>query len=231
MRLRHILPFALLFAWQVAPQRPDTTPPRTRVPLSVGYGLASLEEYVPAVFGCDGSESPEHWDRGDAQTKGARLDIVRGASRTTVFGGATTSGRPSLGTGFGGVQFAREGDLLGLGSGLTWASNDAKTELNLYLRIGSAHRPHLRADIFPPSETYLVQTDWRVGAECGGTGLGGTTLFAGVGRTRSRTLAGTLDLAAPVTGGLDLLVRAMGGPGHAHTLWGLALGARFTFPK
>jgi hypothetical protein len=236
MKLRHILPFALLFAWQIAPQRPDTTPPRTRVSLSLGYGLASLEDYTAPSFDCYGNQtSPELSEAVDVQSRGGRLDVVSGTLRMTGFAGHTTSGRSDVAGTFGGFQLATEDQGAGFGLGLTFgaphAVSSTPTRLNAYLRIGDAQRPHFRADYLPPSEALGVASLWRAGAEFEASRSGGVSGFIGGGQTPFGSAVGLLDLAVPVTGGLDLLLHGLVGPGHKNSPWGLALGARFTVAR
>jgi hypothetical protein len=235
MKLRHALPFAILLAWQAAPQRPDTIP-RTRVSFSLGYGLASLEDYTPAAFDCNGTQTrPEQSEAVDIRSQGARLDIVSGSYRVTGFAGHTTSPRSDMVSSFGGFQLAAEGEGVGFGLGLTAgvprAAELSSEQLNAYLRVGNARRAHLRADYLPPSETFGVASLWRVGIGFDESQSRGVSGFVGGGQLPYGSLVGLLDLAVPMPGGLDLLLRGFVGPGHQNPPWGLALGARFTFPK
>lgn len=190
MRLRHVVPFLVLFAWQVAPppRQPDR-PPRLR--LWYGGGWNSFDY---AYWGWSGAtcECPDCGHRQREETKeenaSAGLQLDAWPSPTVRVSGAAGAARTSgsAEAAFVAGLAAWEGPLVGLGLG--WAA-PAASRPNVtgfrgpgaYVRLGSLDGAHLRADLRAPTVTPGV-TGWaRVGLAYNQRGQrSGPSIFVGV---------------------------------------------------
>jgi len=175
MRLRHVVPFLLLFAWQVAPPtNPRARPSRLR--LWFGRGTSSYDYAYwgtggggcinPDPASCSGCTSfyPTYPLLNEARNKTSTAGIHVDAWPSPAMRVSAAYGWADLGGGntpaFAGGLVAWEGRLAGLGGG--WASGSAHVGyegLATYARLGSLHGPQLRADLRAPTATPGV-TGW-----------------------------------------------------------------------
>jgi hypothetical protein len=232
MKLRHLVPFAILMAWQAAPARVDSVP-RSRFSFALAYGQARLEDYTPPQFDCEGNQtSPDRSEVVDVSSVGVKAELVTsGGLRLTAFGGTKTSARPELDGGYGGFQVAWESRWAGLGAGLTTGVPTGIRPVtgpqpNLYLRLGGGNE-HFRFEWLPPGEASGIGGYVRAGVGFNKSPSGNTNGFAGLSLSPYGSVMAFLDTAVPLNGGLDLLLRGQFGPGHKNPPWGLALGVRF----
>jgi hypothetical protein len=227
VRLRHVLPFTILLAWQAAPVQLEQEP-SGRYRLSFGLGGGSYPyEYV----GCSGAGTPatQVYASGGVELDARPADAVR----VSVFGGPLTlaAGDQSVGI-VGGGQAAWEGRLAGVGAGFVGTSvNAGRGGLSAYLRLGDADAAHVRVDLRQPDPAWLVSGWARVGL---GYNLGlrrGFGAFVGLSQvlghqplhaTPSDATAVFADLTFPLGRRGDLLLKGhlLGGG------FGLGVGLR-----
>lgn len=188
MKLRHVVPFLLLFAWQLAPPT-ETRDRPSRLRLWLGRGASSYDyTYWGTVGGqclewepgcnCGSSEcgcycgclrfAPTYPQVRDAKDKTSTTGIQVDAwpsptMRVSAAYGSVYRTDP-LGTGslpeFAGGLVAWEGRRAGLGGG--WANGPAQPGyhgLAAYVRLGSRDGPQFRADLRTPTATPGV-TGW-----------------------------------------------------------------------
>jgi hypothetical protein len=181
MRLRHVVPFLLLFAWQATPPTESRDRP-SRLRLWLGRGTSS---YDYAYWGTGGGQclaweeprtccsdcgcycnclryAPTYPERREAKDKtstaGIQVDAWPSpAMRVSAAYGSAYQTDP-LGTGslpeFAGGLVAWEGRHAGLGGG--WANGPAQPGyhgLAAYARLGSLDGPQFRADLRAPTAT------------------------------------------------------------------------------
>jgi len=182
MRLRHVVPFLLLFAWQVAPP----TDPRARpshLRLWFGRGTSSYDyaywitgggqclEYEPGCDGCNCAclrSAPTYpVQRYEARSKTSPAGIHVDAWPSPAMRVSAAYGSADMGMGsgpaFAGGLVAWEGRHAGLGDG--GASGPAQVGyegLAAYARLGSLDGPQFRADLRAPTSTPGV-TGWARG--------------------------------------------------------------------
>jgi len=179
MRLRHVVPFLLLFAWQATPPTESRDRP-SRLRLWFGRGTSSYDyaywvtgggqclEYEP---GCDGCGCPcLRWaptypvQRYEARSKTSTAGIQVDAWPSPAMRVSAAYGSADMGMGsspaFAGGLVAWEGRHAGLGGG--GASGPAHVGyegLAAYARLGSLDGPQFRADLRAPTVTPGV-TGW-----------------------------------------------------------------------
>lgn len=179
MKLRHVVPFLLLFAWQVAPptDRPDRP---SRLRLWLGGGRSSYDyaywgtgggqclDYGPG--GCDGCNcaclrfAPTYPKRFDAkdETDASGVQVEAWPSPTLRVSAAYVgrADQPDRAAEYAGGLVAWEGLRAGLGGG--WTSGAAHVGyqgIAAYARLGSLDGPQFRADLRAPTATPGV-TGW-----------------------------------------------------------------------
>ncbi len=231
MQLRHLLPFAILLAWQAAP---TPQPPRTRVSLSLGYAFAEFEEYTAAQTDCSGNQiSPEHSEVLEVRSVGARADVTTSQGlRLTAFAGNADSPRGSAAGAFGGAQLGFESRYVALGGGVSAAPSEllssasSRSATSLYLRFGDAYKTSFRAEWMGPSETFGADGVLRVGASSAVPGKAHT--YIGTAFSPFNQIMAFMDLSIPLNRGFDMLLKARVGPGHVNPPWALGIGTSFT---
>ena len=166
MKLRHVMPFMMLVAWQVAPS-PDSLPRPSRLRLWLGGGTSSYDYAYMGIggggcinpdAGCDCTLAPTHPQRYEEAQKtvaaGIQVDAwPKEATRlSAALGRATADG---YGTAvFAAALAAWEGPRLGVGAG--WSAGPERVAydgLSAYLRLGPADGAHLRAELRTPTST------------------------------------------------------------------------------
>lgn len=241
VRAYHLAAFLALGFWQAAPLRL----PGERFRLAVAGATGEWEDYEPASFDCEGNQtSPEHSAPVSAHSVGARTDafFTGGSRRVSVVVGNSTSGGPTVGHGFfWGVEMAWEGRRFGGSVGYRDAGDDllprdpsssaSAANVSFSLRGGRLDAVHYRVEFRPLSETPSLAGEARVGLAFGQTGRGRTSGYLGVvlGSLRSEDdvrPAAFGEFGFPGFATVDLLVRAVYGPGHGTPNWGVGVGVR-----
>ncbi len=170
MHIRHVVPFLLLFAWQVAPD-PGLRDRPSRFKLWLGGGGSSFDLWE--VTTCDGSTYMEKESRSGwgIQADGWPAPTVRVSGAY-----ARTEGRDQLAG-----MVAWEGSFAGLGAG--WAGGPdrlGESGPSAYFRLGPVDHAHLRAEMRSPTPLPGV-AGWARAGLAGNMGQRrGGSFFAGV---------------------------------------------------
>ena len=149
MRPRHIAPFLLLFAWQIAStRRPDDRP--SRLQFWLGSGVSSFD--VDENIDCNGRRyvETEETDGGGVRVDGWPSPSVRVSGAVTTMRGT----KAPLGL------VAWEAKAFGAGAG--WSGGPDRVGYegpSAYLRFGPLDRVHLRAELRTPTSMPGV-TGW-----------------------------------------------------------------------
>lgn len=239
MQLRHLVPFAILLAWQAAPSG--------RFRLTFGSGASHYLhdiEWYGSDFNCDSSEcncseSAPYTHHGTESKSYASTGVQLEAwpSNSIRLSGSAGKANDAL---FGALHLAWEGQWFGLGGGYAHASDSiGESGLSGYLRIGKLDGVHLRGEVLPPSPIWGLGGWSRVGL---GYNLGrgpGTGVFVGLAKTmsnlalkeaRNEETALFADVNVPLLGSsVDLLLRGHLGVASGSPPWGLGAGARVAF--
>ena len=227
MRPFHVAFLVAFLLWQSAPAPVLERDSTGRIRLSVAGGAARWEE---ANFDCEGnflSSTPA-----EMRTIGARLDAEPSPRlRVTAAMANVRSEREWQGTQSGvmlAAQVAYEGGRLGVGAGVTTNASPLEgTGPNVYLRIGRADGAHFRLDALEPSETFFAEPPGRIGVAFGRGRIRRVGGFLGLAPSPySQELVGFGNLEIPA-GPVDVMLRAMLGPGNAISEWGLGTGIRY----
>lgn len=160
MKLRHIVPFGLLFAWQVAPSpHPAERPSRFRIWL--GGGTSSFDyAYWGTAGGCDGS--PEYAQRyaGTLRTNAVGVQVDAWPSSSTRISSAVGSANGDwAASAYPQGAFAAEllaWEMPSLGAGAGWSAAPgfaAYRGPSAYVRLGALDGAHLRAELRTPTST------------------------------------------------------------------------------
>lgn len=233
MKARHLIPFAVLLAWQVVPVRVDTNPPANHFSISFGYGYAQFED---ASYDCEGNFISS--ERVELRSAGARADMVTSNNlRVTAFGGRMTSNRPDGSGVFGGFQVGKDWKSVGLGGGLTagvpfvdqYGGSDRAARPNVFLRLGNADGTSFRTELLSPSEVFGAVGMARTGVAFHQGSRGGTSAFLGLSVDPFSVARGFADLSISTGPNLDVLLRGEVGGGHWYTPYSLAVGTRYRF--
>jgi len=179
MRLRHVVPFLLLFAWQVAPPTDRRDRP-SRLRLWLGRGASSYNyaywgtagghclQYEPGC-GCNTSECGCYCSclrfEAEDETDASGIHVDAWPSPTLRVSAARAGASAGMGyrPTYAGGLLAWEGGLMGLGGG--WARGAAHVGyegLAAYARLGSLDGPQFRAELRAPTVTPGV-TGWARG--------------------------------------------------------------------
>ncbi len=141
MHIRHVVPFLLLFAWQVAPD-PGLQDRPSRLKLWLGGGGTSFD--LGEVTSCDGSR---YMDRESWSGWGVQADAWPAPSQRVSVSVASVERKTQLAG-----MVAWEASFAGVGAG--WSSGPARVGyegLSAYLRLGSLDRAHLRGELRSPT--------------------------------------------------------------------------------
>lgn len=227
MRPLHVAFLAVFLLWQSAPVPIIERDSTGRIRLSVAGGAARWEE---ANFDCEGNFVSS--DPAEMQAIGARLDAdLSEQLRVTAAVANVRSERVWEGTQSGAMlaaQVAYEGARFGIGAGVTTNATPLDgTGPNFYLRIGRADGAHFRLDALEPSETFFAEPPGRIGVAFGRGRIRKVGGFLGLGASPySQKAVGFGNLEIPA-GPVDLMFRAMYGPGNAISEWGVGGGIRY----
>jgi len=218
----------IIALWQAAPVAIERDPVTNKYRLYVG---AEAGQFENRTIACDGSVI-------DA----IPVDLQRAGAAFDAWFGPHTRLRAAVGTGDPGAHSAirlnGEWRAIGLGLG-AWAGRDYENggELfapSMYLRFGNADALHVTMDVFPPDLGPVAGGAARLGLGYRQGYAGGTGWFLGIAvppfADERYTLAGQGELHTQVTGSVDLMIRALLGPGYQRSTWGLGLGARVELP-
>lgn len=247
MRAYHVAAFAALLFWQSAPVQ-VVSAPGGRYRISVAGSAGEWEDYQVS-YDCDGNKTSETSVEARMRSLGARADafLGEGNARVTVVGGRTTSEVDWVGHGtFWGAMLALEGRTLGAGFGFRHAGDALLPQLYetgggdpglaLYLRGGKLDRLHSVLELRPLSETPSLAGEARVGLAFGQGRQRQASGFFGVvigpqGQSGGHGTAGFGELGIPLGPSVDVLLRAVYGPGHLSPHLAGGAGLRLVFGR
>ena len=243
MRAYHLAGLVALLSWQIAPAPPREAPPRRglfRVGLAYAAGDWDHDE-----FGCNGHLLSSEVI--PVQSAGVKLEYRPAGAplRLSTAAGRWWAGNmdffspyppsPHVARTFAGAQVALETRAIGVGAGVL--SNPAgdpsdALEPSIYLRLGHEETLHLRADVYPISETPGASGIARFGFGFGEGLAGRVGGFVGLsfGPFGSHKPQVQADLGIPVSPHVDLLVRGnLGGSETAPAQWAAGGGMRLVW--